>query len=456
MIPQQINISSEHIINHLRIIESKIKRSHFEEYVPLIGIITIDSVNEEANRMMKHAELLGYKASVEFESLDEGQGGIIILNADRIAHIKISENYRNNRAAILAVLAHEICHKVLHVNNLILPTVLMTEVYTDITTMYMGFGRQIIDGCITHQGNTTHYLGYLSFDTYKTTYAFVRAIYNHEGLPDSELFFIDSITRIAFNEWNSRWHDNSSPNEKFVAEVKTKMELINYADTLSALLHQLCDKMASEIDTNEKRIFSDIRLDNNIESFWQICEQIKKEDKDEILKNDFEQNFETDSLSIKNREDIKLMLISLLAKLSQELDIISVKILSRCPFCNTKINGEHKEPVGIFICPSCGRRVPITDGGKFLSLKLLHSKEDGEYERRVAIEREKITKSHDEAIQLLRDKQLEQFRWFREMENDYLSTAKRELEKKFFPELEGSLPWYIRIFAKKYFKEKNS
>jgi len=77
-------------------------------------------------------------------------GHIELKNSDEGVFIEISENTRKFKDSVLATLAHEITHKYLHVNGISSgsgPThQYENEILTDITAVFLGLGKLILNG----------------------------------------------------------------------------------------------------------------------------------------------------------------------------------------------------------------------------------------------------------------------------------------------------------------------
>lgn len=64
--------------------------------------------------MMKFVGMENYLPQCKFVETSDGVGGYTYAaRTDNLLPITVSKEYIGNRAAILAILAHEICHKVI-------------------------------------------------------------------------------------------------------------------------------------------------------------------------------------------------------------------------------------------------------------------------------------------------------------------------------------------------------
>ena len=67
-------------------------------------------------------------------------------NNDEGVFIEIDEDVKSESESILAILAHEICHKLIHINGLT-QFGYENEILTDVATIYTGLGKLSLNGC---------------------------------------------------------------------------------------------------------------------------------------------------------------------------------------------------------------------------------------------------------------------------------------------------------------------
>ena len=117
-----------------------------------------------------------------------GTAGHIELNSNKEVYIEISrELLTQNKSSLLATLAHEITHKYLYINNIDISShsVIKNEILTDITSIYLGLGKLIINGCLSENSSEKVInnkivteknklsVGYLGIDHYTFIYKFI-------------------------------------------------------------------------------------------------------------------------------------------------------------------------------------------------------------------------------------------------------------------------------------------
>ena len=177
-----------------------------EQYLPRLfdrGIYVVStsfdaanlhSLQSEAKRMLSHAGLHCYVPIVEYVILPSGVAGVVELNnnpSDYNLHIRVSRDVRGVDRRVLAILAHEIAHKVLQFYNFPILSGIENEYYTDLATFFLGFGQLTIDGFekISYDGFyiRTQRVGYLEA---QTLYLAKEIIDSSHGTPFSDCFIL--------------------------------------------------------------------------------------------------------------------------------------------------------------------------------------------------------------------------------------------------------------------------
>ena len=180
-----IYLSPRKILEHLCLLEEKIPRKSNEPYVPTGKILVGESaLDKEAAKMFAYVGLGQYIPKCKFAELQDGIAGCIEMGRSGcFANISIDKRYQGNTTVILAILAHEICHKLIYFYGIDFPMMqTANEVYTDLCTLYIGFGDLVIRGyktvsCNSEGTTTSHMLGYLKYDMYIDTYEIIRCVY---------------------------------------------------------------------------------------------------------------------------------------------------------------------------------------------------------------------------------------------------------------------------------------
>ena len=74
-------------------------------------------------------------------------GHVELKHGDNEVYIEISDDLLGFNESVLATLAHEITHKYLHINNIEFVNEYENEVLTDITAVFLGLGKLMLNGC---------------------------------------------------------------------------------------------------------------------------------------------------------------------------------------------------------------------------------------------------------------------------------------------------------------------
>ena len=159
------------------------------------GGITEADINEEAYRMLKHVGMGDYIPKCSWQELPQGTIGLAVLTKSKEVEIKLDAETCRDCRVVLATLAHEICHKLLYVNNIFYNNY-KDEYAADLCTIYVGFAPLILGGYETSQ----MVLGYLESQVYKQAYNIVLAV-RGEGKTSMVSPDWDVYLSQALDEW---------------------------------------------------------------------------------------------------------------------------------------------------------------------------------------------------------------------------------------------------------------
>lgn len=356
---QEIDLSPRKILSYLRDFENKLPHQEYKVYRSAIAKqpLSNEILNDEVRRMMDFIGLKGYEPICKFCKTAEGTGGCVDMTnmRDNLVRINVSEEYRTNIPATLAVLAHEICHKYLFVNNIYVQLIpMMNEVYCDLCTIYVGFGDLILNGYNTTTGNTTHILGYLKPYVYDHAYKIVQVLLAGKEEYISEDFSGDYFLDEAFMAWK-RSTDKRKVFLDAFADIEDEYSELNRN---ILLLHQILDKfkdnykdtlsMADDYFFGRGEFFEKEtnRLLKPINAFAAIYENEPSKNVQELV------------------EESNILITDLMAKLTDRcngFDMESLKYLPyRCPFCGTESNSTSFDGrKAIVRCNKCGKHFHV-------------------------------------------------------------------------------------------------
>lgn len=123
-------------------------QGHFQ-YPPLPVLVSED-LREMAKRMLAFVNLIFFRVEVVMKPMGSGVSGRVHLKGDfqDVLTIEVDPELMAHTDSLIMVLAHEIAHKYLEFHHLTLPDSQENEELTDVTSVYLGFGRYVLDGCL--------------------------------------------------------------------------------------------------------------------------------------------------------------------------------------------------------------------------------------------------------------------------------------------------------------------
>jgi len=129
------------------------------------------SVQEAAKRIAAFIGLVGYTFIVAEAKQVENVGGHIDLSTEgNDIFIEIDPAMIKFPDSVAATLCHEVCHKWLQHNNINFLLKIDNEILTDITCIFLGFGKIMLNGCKAESTrNETNENGTLTFTETMTT-----------------------------------------------------------------------------------------------------------------------------------------------------------------------------------------------------------------------------------------------------------------------------------------------
>jgi hypothetical protein len=202
--------------------------------------ININSIVDIQKAGRKIADFLGLKGLTfvitKIKQKDKVGGNVELEYMGKDVFVEISNNVGEFEESVLATLAHEITHKYMHMNNISSGYGKIheyeNEIFTDITAVYLGLGKLMIDGCEVNKTSTINkkgetyeqtkklQVGYLKRDELGFVYRLVCAM---RGI--SNKVMLSNLTygaKSAIKQWSS--YDGIYFNSKF-REAKFNNEI---------------------------------------------------------------------------------------------------------------------------------------------------------------------------------------------------------------------------------------
>ena len=429
---QDIDFSPREIFKYLKDFERKLPHHTDKEYTPLedCNFNTNEDLTKEAQNMYSYLNMYEYTPHCSFEKLPNNVGGETVLDGHKNVIIRISDKYKNNIKPVRAILAHEVCHKYLQTHNIYYPKITkLNEVYTDLCTIYVGFGDLIVEGyntvTKTDKDSVENILGYITPDVYLSTYSIMSVIYGkgkatHHS--NREVFLND-----ALNTWSKSISKREIMMEQFASFENYEALLSRNSLYLLEILNQVQDKAKIKFEYANDIFFekNPFNTENRepifpIHLFSAIYESIV----DNSGKEDT--NTATDkTVAINNIiEETIVKILDICGDINVER-LPNIKY--ECPFCGAKSN-EHKFAgrTVTLKCPSCrkyfcinrekinvvGRRKIMLESEKrIINKKTILQTLSLENEKKQMAEnrREELQKKYNEGIFYERKKSNERF-----------------------------------------------
>ena len=272
-------------------------------------------IQEAGKRISNFIGLPNLTFVIGFFQQKKNTAGHIELNnnSEEGVFIEIDEKLKSENNIILAILAHEICHKLIHINGL---TQLgyENEILTDVATVFTGLGKLSLNGCeskkvftdtalkenikTTTKTTTTKTIGYLKRDQFAFLYNVVcnmrkipikyaskglnkeaiNAIKRNQYYHSAELFH-NVYARKNISEINSQFnHKYQLESAKNLKLFKTLQASVNNEIKKNKSTHQLIKSTsekhitkASENLTPERlNYIKNLILINELNSFNQL------------------------------------------------------------------------------------------------------------------------------------------------------------------------------------------
>lgn len=358
---QEIYISPQKILSYLKDFEEKLplpQKGYFKSTLKALPL-TIIALNNEVDKMAEFIGLVGFKANCKWAILPKGVGGQILLDnrTNGPLNIEVNELYKYELEVTSATLAHELCHKYLQIHGIYYPKLTaINEIYTDLCTMYVGFGNIIIKGYSTKNWKS----GYLEYPIYQRTNDMVRIIIwgeQNQAIKEQTEPFLDEALKLWISDPNKR---HLSRNE-YLRVYNEYSEYQKNVEIFKQMLYMMEEKpldLAKEIDQkmyNPNWFEGEEKIKHKVACFIGIYEGL-------IIKEKFK---DTPIHSINQHlKRIIALMVDSIGKERFPSDII-YRLQFECPYCKHKSSvSKIAKTETIVKCPNCHNRFAV-DGKPF-------------------------------------------------------------------------------------------
>lgn len=342
-----ISISIREILENLSYIENKMPYKEYSLYKRSAAPscpITEEAIKQEAQRMLEFVGLGYYTVEVKYVKLEEAGGNILIGNPlEKVFKINISDKFRNNWAASVAVLAHEICHKLLVKYNIVFQEEITNEIHVDLATIYVGFGEVVINGYSTGE----YKLGYLESEIYNIAYMFVSMICGNKK--KNEICKVETSELIdkTLTLWEKEPDKSKLLKGYIVKKEEDYAEILRNIHLIEQILEHCKKHIVDYFDRYDDKYFRATELVGGeckkpIKAFVNIYEYLMFED---VILDE----------NIKLKKVINETLYNIFTTY-QEIGRVELSYETKCPFCGTVFTDDKlKDKKSLIRCPSCQR-----------------------------------------------------------------------------------------------------
>ena len=345
---EAIYLSPRKILSYLKDLENKVPIFSDGCYKPIsqISFLSESDLEREAKNILNFVGLTECKPKCKFDKTYQGIAGFTKNNLSIYEiEITVSQEYIGNHKACRAILAHEICHKVIFLNGIDFKFPVpqeYNEIYTDLCTIYIGLGNVVLEGYIDPNTKTLQ-MGYLKVDMYRQTFNII-AITTNKYKVSGDNDIKDPFLEEALSIWGTPVEVKATlkkaflKNESSLAEVNRNILLLKQILEQVFTMHgNIFRKLSNE--ATDLGIFGECLKNKPITLFSNVYESL------------FDHS-EREKFSLAQNEIYNLILA-----ITDEYKDISIGALSYnnlvCPNCGytSKTNIEDRDT--IVKCPSC-------------------------------------------------------------------------------------------------------
>lgn len=248
-----ISLNELQILEHYQEMEKRFKRNTERPFFPSLDYFLDDKDNlsllkTQVENMIHFVGLGSMPLVINVEKL-QNAAACINLAEESSVNIAIDEDVlkRNRFDTIFVALAHELGHKVLIRSGLFF-TGLMdieNEIYADLSTFYLGFGKFTLRGCNFTEEGIKHRYGYLTIETYAMAYVISEYMNGREpdtaALPDD----IVALIKDAVSKCQCKWIKNMTNEEVVKSHYKKETSSSGTTTTILEIFNVILEKHAS-------------------------------------------------------------------------------------------------------------------------------------------------------------------------------------------------------------------
>jgi len=379
------------LIEKIHLLESRLNNNWV---YPILEPFKFDSSNpievqNAGKKIAKHLGLPQFIFIISYAQQNPNIGGHINLDYSKDVFIEIDDKFKYDFEIVSAILAHEVCHKFLQINNLKLFPEFENEMLTDAATIYTGLGKLSLNGCektniytsrmdnVSTTTTTTNKIGYMN----RKQFAFVYRLFCEmnripgynviQGLTTEAIAEVKSISDIEKYYFNEKYFSNTAAidevskafKDEFEETQKSFARLKRYIRIINKNILPAADKLYTDFHsfskTKKDSLLSSLHHTAQKESFNYIKNLIALEELT-ILRNKILEK----ELEIKKMTDSFQKLITFINNnYSEKFSKQDLEFLHRfeCPICNNQLRIDQKV-IARVSCSKCNYTFIIDTG----------------------------------------------------------------------------------------------
>lgn len=346
-----IYLSPRKILSYLKDLENKVPVINDSAYraTSQNSFQSNADLDREAKSILNYVGLKECIPTCKFDKVDGNIAGYTINNYSIYnIPITVNEKYKCNSKACKAILAHEICHKVIFLNGINFTSPVpqeYNEIFTDLCTIYMGLGQLVLDGYIDKNTKGLK-MGYLKADMYRHAFSIVALTTKRYGEVNRNQ--IADIADIYLEDAISLWDTTDVLKKKLKDAFSDEEKALSIVNRNILLLKQILDK----VYTTHGEIFR--KKSKEAESLG-LFDELNEKKPLALFSMLYESLFdhtESEKFSI-----AQIGISNLILYLTDEYKDISLGALSysklKCPNCGFESTTNIEDRDTIIKCPSC-------------------------------------------------------------------------------------------------------
>lgn len=346
-----IYLSPRKILSYLRDLENKVPVLNHSAYKTTSqnSFQSNADLEREAKSILNYVGLKDCIPTCKFDKVEDNIAGYTVNNYSIYnIPIRVNEKYKCNPIACKAILAHEICHKVIFLNGINFTSPVpqeYNEIFTDLCTIYIGLGQLVLDGYIDKNTKDLK-MGYLKVDMYRQTFYIVALTTKLYG--DNKPNLINNINDIYLEDAISLWDTPDALKKRLKEAFSNEEKALSIVNRNILLLKQILDK----VYTTHGEIFRKKSKEADLVGLFDELNEKKPLALFSMLYETLFDHTESEKFSI-----AQIGISNLILSLTDEYKDISLGSLSysklKCPNCGFESTTNIEDRDAIIKCPSC-------------------------------------------------------------------------------------------------------